>query len=371
MLATSDTSNSNERTLFIAPFPPPKNGQSLAASVLFNLFEENGFELIKINTSKKRREVKLIHFITRLFGVLQILIQVFKNRGAKSFYLTLSESIQGNIKDLITLLILYPRLDHGVLHMLGGANIEKILKAKTIRAKLSSHLFGKTGAIIVEGEVQKRTFKSTGNRNIRVVKNFVEPHLYSNRSSVLKKYKDSAKLRILFLSNMLMGKGYLELLRGYLMLDVKIRDQYELTFVGGFKAREDQEQFNDLAMQDRNISYLGNFIDGEEKRKLYLKSHIFALPSYYPFEGQPISILEAYASGCYVISSQHSGIKDIFNASNGTIVIEQSNESIRDCLNSLWKDQKHLARIGFNNYLVAQKHYSISRYISDIEEIIF
>ena len=254
--------------------------------------------------------------------------------------------------------------------MLGGANMKILLESNSVRARLTIHLFSKVGSVIVEGIDQRNSFSNVQHQNIYVVNNFVESHLYSVESLINIKHSDTKKLRILFLSNMLPGKGYKELLKGFMQLDHNIQNKYEIVFVGGFRDSQDKKEFMVLLNSCKNAEYHGVFIDGDEKRRLYYSSHIFALPSYYPFEGQPISILEAYANGCYVIATQHSGIKDIFDASNGSIVIEQSSDSIRECLNALWKDPIMIKTIGDHNYAIAKEKYTIRRYRDDINNIV-
>ena len=70
---------------------------------------------------------------------------------------------------------------------------------------------------------------------------------------------------------------------------------------------------------------------GEKKRRLFAEAHVFCLPTYYSYyEGQPISILEAYASGCVVITTDHGGICDIFKDKiNGFRVEKRSCLSIK------------------------------------------
>lgn len=51
------------------------------------------------------------------------------------------------------------------------------------------------------------------------------------------------------------------------------------------------------------------------KLDLFVESHVFVLPTYYLFEGQPIGIIEAYAAGCVVVTTRHSNICDIFSGS--------------------------------------------------------
>ncbi len=48
-----------------------------------------------------------------------------------------------------------------------------------------------------------------------------------------------------------------------------------------------------------------------KKRKLLKECYIFALPTRYRNEGQPISILEAMGNGMFIITTDHAGIPDI------------------------------------------------------------
>lgn len=46
----------------------------------------------------------------------------------------------------------------------------------------------------------------------------------------------------------------------------------------------------------------------------------FALPTRYPNEGQPISILEAMGNGMFIITTDHAGIPDIVDTENGIVL---------------------------------------------------
>ena len=51
------------------------------------------------------------------------------------------------------------------------------------------------------------------------------------------------------------------------------------------------------------------------------KCFIFALPTRYPNEGQPISIIEAMGSGMFIITTDHAGIPDVVhNGVNGIVM---------------------------------------------------
>ena len=73
-------------------------------------------------------------------------------------------------------------------------------------------------------------------------------------------------------------------------------------------------------------------VDRNEKKQLFRQAHVFILPTLYA-EGQPVSILEAYASGCAVITTSQKGIMDIFqDMINGFVVEPGSVNSLYEML---------------------------------------
>jgi glycosyltransferase involved in cell wall biosynthesis len=119
------------------------------------------------------------------------------------------------------------------------------------------------------------------------------------------------------------------------------------------------------------LSYLGPFIAGEEKKALYAKSQVFCLPTYYPYEGQPISILEAYATGCVVVATEHSGVPDVFrDGVNGFAVEARSADSIRQALERIARDPQRLVDIAVGNCQAAYQQYRTAAYQSALTEIL-
>ena len=81
-----------------------------------------------------------------------------------------------------------------------------------------------------------------------------------------------------------------------------------------------------------------------------MRSQVFCLPTYYPYEGQPISILEAYATGCAVLTTNHGGIPDIFVENhNGYLVLPQDPDSVGSALLKALNDVKALREIAIRN----------------------
>jgi glycosyltransferase involved in cell wall biosynthesis len=305
-----------------------------------------------------------------------LFIKLYNNRKwADRVYITISESFLGNIKDIFFYLILYSKLRHTILHLHGGAGMINILdpKKNKILYRLNSFFLRKVKSIIILGESQKKIFSSivTGD-NLKIVQNFADNSLFlqiDDFNSVKKLSADSI-IEILFLSNLIKSKGYKVLIEAFLSLDNEVSSKYILNLAGEIRTPSERNYINNIIKSNKNIKYHG-IVKGEDKRHLFLKAHIFCLPTYYEFEGQPISILESYASGCFVITTNHSGIKDIFcNNINGYFVTKKSTLDLKNILEQLQNERSVINEIGRKNISYAKNSFTKSQYCESLTNLI-
>jgi glycosyltransferase involved in cell wall biosynthesis len=358
------------KILFIAPIPPPINGQSKASNVLLQSIQENN-EVTVINLSKTSLKSGFISF-TRVIDIFYLLYKIWnKRRHNDIIYLSLAESTFGNIRDILIYLICYNDIKKVFVHMLGGAGMKEILINSKFLKIPNRYFLKKIGGVFVEGEVNYNLFTQfVAKEKVHIVPNFAEDFLFVDDKEINKKFENIDKIQILYLSNLINGKGYKELVEAYFGLKYNIKNQINLVFVGGFENTEGESDFLAKILNEKDISYIGKFIDAMPKRDLYCKSHIFCLPTYYPFEGQPISILEAYSTGCVVITSNHSGIPFIFShEKNGYMVEKKSVQSLIEGITYLVEHKSTLSTIAFNNRDLAFSKYRTQIFQNNIKSI--
>jgi glycosyltransferase involved in cell wall biosynthesis len=246
--------------------------------------------------------------------------------------------------------------------MLGGAGMNEILSKGTFLSRLNKYFISKFAAVIVEGELNFHLFsKIISKEKVYIIPNFADDYLFVKDEEIKFKFDNLDTINLLFLSNLIPGKGYKELAKAYAELSEPFKSRIFINFVGGFETLESKHEFLSQIKTFNNMKYLGEFIDGHPKRELYNKSHILCLPTYYPFEGQPISILEAYASGCVVITTQHSGIPFIFSDSiNGYLVEKKSVSSLKKVLEKVVFHKLELSKVAINNRDQANEFYRSS-----------
>lgn len=358
------------KILFIAPIPPPIDGQSKASKVLLDkLIQNNAVTVVDLN--KKSLKNGNVSFL-RIKQIGSVLNKIFWNiKNNDIIYLSLAESFAGNMRDIFIYCLCLGKLDRLFIHMLGGAGMKNILTKKGWQTRLNAFFMKKLAGVIVEGPVNFETFRTIlPAEKIHIVPNFAEDFLFVKDEEIEKKFQSTTPIEILYLSNLIPGKGFNELVDSFLSLTEEEQSQLKLNFVGGFESEESKNRFLIKIKEKQQIKYLGKFIDGMEKRDLYAKSHVFCLPTYYPFEGQPISILEAYATGCVVITTNHSGIPFVFKGGvNGFVVEKKSVESLTQALRKVLTDKNSLKIIAFNNRNTAEANYRTHIYQNRILEL--
>ena len=87
-------------------------------------------------------------------------------------------------------------------------------------------------------------------------------------------------------------------------------------------------------------------------------------------EGQPISILEAMATGNIIITTNHAGIPDIFsNKKNGFFVRKNDSQHIVDVLKHIVENKETSQKIILENINEAKEKYRVSHFIESIKAI--
>ena len=140
--------------------------------------------------------------------------------------------------------------------------------------------------------------------------------------------------------------------------------RFHFDFAGKFFEDSEKDYFESCIKEnglEEYVTYHG-IVGGEQKRKLLKECYIFALPTRYPNEGQPISILEAMGNGMFIITTDHAGIPDIVeDGINGLII--QKKACARDFFENL-KKQDNIEEMLINNRKLVAKRFKQKNYIN-------
>lgn len=225
-------------------------------------------------------------------------------------------------------------------HQLGATKYSEIEKLGFRYTKKLSYISNQSTKIIVEGDWMKNQYLNLidDSSKVAVVPNGLEEEDKSLKVAKILK----APINLLYLSNFIFSKGYLDVLKSVDILVNKYHKEVFCTFAGKYYLSHESidndpvygtrnyfEQFiEEHGLQDRVIYYEGLY--GQEKRDNFNKADFFLLPSYYSREGMPMSIIEAMSYGCVPIVTRHGHIPMLIDGSNGIFVNEKDPEAIAE-----------------------------------------
>ena len=169
-------------------------------------------------------------------------------------------------------------------------------------------------------------------------------------------------LNILYLSNLMEGKGVFDVFEALKILNTK-KVKYKAKIVGGIDIEHEKKTFNYIN-SNSNIEYCKP-IRGQEKIDVYLASNVFILPTYYKMEGQPIAL-----TGHIIITTDHAGILDICSDKNGYIVNKKSPNEIAEKLETIADNIENFKDMMVYNHHYARKNYKPEDFINRLANVL-
>lgn len=348
----------------IGQFPPPIHGLSKALDTLYNSYLETKYEFTKFDIKNNKL------FLCRICQIISSKLDVY--------YLTISQSKFGNLRDLIIMKVVQMKEKKIIVHLHGGG-FRNLLDNdfSNMQRKCNYKALSKVDVAIVLGESLKNIFENIVDENkIKVIKNCVdnefilENNVFEEKITLFKKKKI---LNILYLSNFIEDKGYKSVLKLAKYINDREDNRFNFLFAGKFFNKKDKDTFFKYIDENNlgNIVKYKGIVFGDDKKELIKDSDYFMLLTRYKNEGQPISIIEAAANGLRVITTDHAGIKDIL--SNKEMVMcdknEISIEKIYGILCSEYDSRVELSVVLRKNRFKIIKEFSEKMYLKGIDRI--
>lgn len=356
------------KVLFIAPFPPPVTGHSLVSQVLLDQLR-GSYDVAAVNLSAGSLHDGRVTG-RRIAEVLKLVGQVRREqRKAHVIYLTISESLAGNLKDVMIYAVCWSQLSRMVVHLHGGSLRKVLFDRMPMLERINRIFISRLGAVVISGGAHQRIFASLIEPGrVHIVPNFAQEALFVTDQQTVDKFSDTEPLRVLYLSAMTEAKGYQYLADAYAALSPDTQRRLALDFAGRFESPDDEARFRRRITAYPGMRYHG-FVDDERKRSLLAATHVFCLPTTM-FEGQPISILEAYASGCVVLTTGQDGIRDIFDSGvNGFEFDAGLASALEGVLTRLVNETQNLVSIARRNRSTAESHYRVASYTAALKSV--
>ena len=169
--------------------------------------------------------------------------------------------------------------------------------------------------------------------------------------------KSSIPHTILFMGNMVSTKGVYDLLQAIELLNLD-NTRIKVFLCGNGEIENVKKRVADLGLN--KIVNVPGWVSGREKKKLLNEAYLYVLPSY--FEGLPMSILEAMATGTPVISTPVGGIPyAVKDGYNGFLVPVNSPKALAAKIERLLVNEKLWAHLAQNAFKTIKNKFSIDQ----------
>jgi glycosyltransferase involved in cell wall biosynthesis len=361
--------NNSVKILVLGPLPLPTTGVSLANLVVVEQLEKHpDYKVEVVNTSFSSFDEKLGAIsLDKIIFYLKLQFFFLKVWRNDIIYITPGQTFFGVVKYGLYVILASLLRKQIIQHIHGNFLGTQYHMLVGLKKSIFKFIMKKTDKGIVLSDSLKPNFTPfISEKKIYVLKNFVIDELFLPDKTL--ESKNYQELRIVYLSNLMEEKGIFDLLEA-----LKTLEQQNISYkakIAGNIAPENQERAQKYFDVLEHTEYLG-VVNVPQKTELFTWSNTFVLPTYYTMEGQPISILEAMATGNLVITTPHAGIPDVFeNGVNGYYVATEQPLTIVDRLEYIASHKEELQTIALHNAMQARKEYPVSKFIANLLVIV-
>ncbi|RLD09289.1 MAG: hypothetical protein DRI56_04465 [Chloroflexota bacterium] len=360
-------------------------GMRIAFDLLVSGFVDRSLDHIVINRSEWSGAQKAGKFSLgkALFTVRQLMSFYAKLWRGKTVYIAIGTSRSGFFRDALMIWPSWFLRKRLVLHLHGGGFRDFYQNNLAWFQFFMRHTFSKADAIVVLGELLRDQFAFVDGveEKIRVVPNGL-PNGFQGITGKPKRLHSKKPLNILYLSNMIPSKGYLDVLEACHILHNIRQVPIQCDFCGTFletimdenkSVKYDEQHFLARIREyglESVVEYHGA-VRGTHKQYILQSAHVFVLPTSFPWEGQPISIIEALAFCTPVISTYYRGIPEqVRDGYNGFLVAPKSPEEIADAVENMWRSPKLYRKISQNAFEQFEEFFTQEAHLNRLIPII-
>jgi glycosyltransferase involved in cell wall biosynthesis len=294
-------------------------------------------------------------YVKKLFKLRKTL----KNDNFDYLYFLPASSAKGHFRDVITVMFARSYVKQIIAHNRNG-NFYQIYDRKWHRMLTNYFVKSVNKFVFLSENLKKTTHKFLTNDKTCVAFNPIDDAVLCSESAVIEKInqrKGREHLKVLFLSNMIPSKGYFDLIKAAAVLKRDGFQNYQMDFIGRWNNEADKQEVTDYLKANQiegHVVLHGKITDRGRIREMLLEADMFILPTYYPVEAQPRSIIEAINAGTPIVATRHASIPEMLTDGVEGFLVEKKNpESIANAIKKFddieqWKKMAFASRDRFN-----------------------
>lgn len=348
--------------LLLIKLPPPLHGASYMNSLVQEIVSKQPDiqpKIVNIMSSSSAEDIgkSSAAKVFRIFAIYWRVLMSIITSHFSLIYLTIAPDGKGFWKDSPILWMLKLSRTPVLVHM-HGKGIRRASQRNPFFAWYYRQVFKGLYVIVLSELLRSDIEHLVPGDKIYVLNNGI-PDV-----QIMQKTEKGPTGKALFLSTMSRDKGIFRILDAIAWL----KDEgfsTSVSFAGPWASREEEKEFfhriEDRGLNDM-VEYLG-VLRGEDKKRVLQAASCMLLPTRYPYECFPVSILEALRAGLPVIASDEGAIPDIIqDGMNGFIIDPDDPEEFGNALRSLLNEKSDYARICHGARKSYEERFSLDRF---------
>lgn len=299
----------------------------------FNPFEK-GWTHIKYNFKI------FFHYLSK-YNKLRINLKANKY---DIFYFVAASSTKGHLRDVFTVMLARQYVNTIIAHNRNG-NFAEIYKRKWHRKVTRFFVNSVDKFIFLSDNLANEAKAFLPKHKICVAYNPIDKEIICSEAEILQKINSKKnkrlELSICYISNMIESKGYNDVAKACLVLKERGFNTFKLNFIGRWNNSKDEKRLEEFILcnnLEEHINCIGKITNRKSLKEMLLNADIFVLPTYYPQEAQPRSIIEALNAATPIITTNHASIPEMVTDKEQAIFVDkQSPSQIADAILQLNK----------------------------------
>lgn len=344
---------SMEKVILIGSVPPPYHGSSIYFENLLNSEIRNVFEIHHLDISDHRNldnlsKLDFTNVYIAIKSIVNLVLLLMKVKPGL-VYIPVASNYLPFLRDgLFILASSYFSKAKIIIHLHEGSYFREVFYNKSfgLYRRFIKYSLSKVRTAIVFTEGLKSNFKG-------LVKNTVAfPNgIKQEFADRLKTSDESRNIKINYLGNLFESKGIIDILSAAEIITQKYKN-VEFNFAGAWSEKEKDTKVRALKfIEDNNLGRYVNFkgvVTGEGKLKFLNDTDILVFPTWYPYEGCPLVIIEAMSFSIPVISTNDAGAipEMIINGKTGILINKKNPLQLAEAIISLISNKNLREKIG-------------------------
>ncbi|MFT7621863.1 MAG: glycosyltransferase involved in cell wall biosynthesis [Myxococcota bacterium] len=374
MRATRRESPLQSSALMYVAVPPPVTGLSVCTENLVERMRERAYPHAVVNYARPFKSglaAKVGHAARAASLPVQGHLRARKLPGKVVTYLQVGASNQSFVRDLPILAHAKKTGSPVVAHLHNSVFKQAFDAAPRALRWALRHALRDVARVVVLAESLRDLFAGlVPDERVVVIDNGVERSV-ANRGAAARLERSGPELNVLFLSNLMAGKGYLEVMEAARLASERgLPHQFVMV---GMETPTTSVLPDAFAQQHglSNLTWPGGAF-GSQKADYLERADVLVLPTALA-EGQPLTLLEAMHFGRPVITSPSGAIPDLIrDGEHGALIPPRDPQAILAALERL-SDVERWQTIARHNRAEAQRRFTLEAHgdavISLLEEV--